>query len=256
MTSSTPRACFVPPWLPADAACRCLCGVRAPALVSLWLVRAAGRHPADAGAVRPGVGGPPLVLGSAAAPSAVLQRSSLGEAAAGNTGPKCVHEPASSPALCPRAVCSVSAPAEHVAPRPTSLLRPRVLSLCVVPHPHAVKTALLSAVQTDKSGMVVRRICHAIAELCAVVLEKPGWPELMPCIFALVKGGDSSKRASALFLFNKVAEYCGDVRAAATVVDWVRVACVASVDGHGASHCVLCWHHRSSVRTPSRASHG
>ena len=165
----------------------CLCtSLPLRCLTGGW--RAPGRSTAHGSPVPPCcVGGAPRIRCRAAAPHVRVHDQVVGEGGAGHPSPGYV--------------------ASHCTMGSTSLIA------CVM----AVKSALLQAVQTDASPMVVRRICHCIAELSATVLSNPGWPELMPCIFGLVQGADRARRASALFLFNKVAEYCGDVRATTVV---------------------------------------
>jgi len=92
----------------------------------------------------------------------------------------------------------------------------------------AAKGTLLQAVQAETEPMVIRRLCHAVAEVATQTLSDPGWAELMPTVFSMVKSGEPGRRSSAMFLFNKIAEYCDDVRrlvgelcAAAAKREWI-----------------------------------
>jgi hypothetical protein len=75
-----------------------------------------------------------------------------------------------------------------------------------------VKDGLLVALKGETSKAVRSKLCHAIAEV-AMVAGGPGcaqWQALLPTVFGLAQGPDAPTRATAVFLFNKLADYAGD----------------------------------------------
>jgi importin-5 len=53
----------------------------------------------------------------------------------------------------------------------------------------------------------VSQVCDTVSELAASIMEKPGWPELLPFIFQCVQSGDPRLMESALLVFAQLARH-------------------------------------------------
>ena len=76
----------------------------------------------------------------------------------------------------------------------------------------SVKDGLMGALANEANSNVLRKLCHAIAEI-ALVAAGPGgssWPELLPRVFGLAQSPNPRTRETAIVLFGKLAEYAGN----------------------------------------------
>jgi len=78
----------------------------------------------------------------------------------------------------------------------------------------AVKATVLQAFVTEPVPDVLKKVCHAVAELATVAATEPGgadWPALLPAVFSLSGNADPARREAGLFMFTTLTEFTGDV---------------------------------------------
>ena len=75
-----------------------------------------------------------------------------------------------------------------------------------------MKSLLLSCFLGESDGGVRRKICHALADVAAVVAGEGAkdWPELLPAIFTLSSDANEARREASLFMFTALIDFTGD----------------------------------------------
>ena len=75
-----------------------------------------------------------------------------------------------------------------------------------------MKRLLLSCFVGESDGGVRRKICHALADVAAIVAGEGAkdWPELLPAIFTLCSDANESRREASLFMFTALIDFTGD----------------------------------------------
>ncbi|XP_021282305.1 importin-5-like [Herrania umbratica] len=74
----------------------------------------------------------------------------------------------------------------------------------------AIKSALLSTLQTEQSKTNVKKLCDTIAELASSIVAIGGWPELLPFLFQCVNSPNPNLQESALLIFSRLAQNIGE----------------------------------------------
>ncbi|XVF06605.1 hypothetical protein REPUB_Repub06bG0063600 [Reevesia pubescens] len=74
----------------------------------------------------------------------------------------------------------------------------------------AIKSALLSSLQTEQSKTNVKKLCDTISELASSVACFGGWPELLPFLFQCVNSTNPNLEESALLIFSQLAQNTGE----------------------------------------------
>ncbi|OMP07451.1 phosphoinositide 3-kinase regulatory subunit 4 [Corchorus olitorius] len=74
----------------------------------------------------------------------------------------------------------------------------------------AIKSALLSTLQTEQSKTNVKKLCDTISELATSIVAIGGWPELLPFLFQCVNSSNPNLQESALLIFSRLAQNAGE----------------------------------------------
>ncbi|EOY10577.1 ARM repeat superfamily protein isoform 2 [Theobroma cacao] len=74
----------------------------------------------------------------------------------------------------------------------------------------AIKSALLSTLQTEQSKTNVKKLCDTISELASSIVAIGGWPELLPFLFQCVNSPNPNLQESALLIFSRLAQNIGE----------------------------------------------
>ncbi|XVF30792.1 hypothetical protein REPUB_Repub16aG0089000 [Reevesia pubescens] len=75
----------------------------------------------------------------------------------------------------------------------------------------AIKSALLSSLQTEQSKTNVKKLCDTISELASSLACFGGWPELLPFLFQCVNSTNPNLEESALLIFSRLAKNTGEI---------------------------------------------
>jgi importin-5 len=75
----------------------------------------------------------------------------------------------------------------------------------------ALKSHLLSALQSDPPKPIAKKVCDAISELAATLLPENAWSELLPFLFSAASGPEAPNlQESALLIFARLSDYIAE----------------------------------------------
>jgi importin-5 len=75
----------------------------------------------------------------------------------------------------------------------------------------ALKSQLLSALQSDPPKPIAKKVCDAISELAATLLPENAWAELLPFLFRAASGPEAPNlQESALLIFARLSDYIAE----------------------------------------------
>ncbi|KAK6137805.1 hypothetical protein DH2020_028453 [Rehmannia glutinosa] len=74
----------------------------------------------------------------------------------------------------------------------------------------AVKSILLSAIQSEESKSVIKKLCDTVSELASSLLPDNQWPEILPFMFQCVTSSSPKLQESAFFMFSQLAQFIGE----------------------------------------------
>jgi len=73
-----------------------------------------------------------------------------------------------------------------------------------------VQKELLASLKDETQKTVVKKVCHAVAELGAAVSEQNGWPDLLPFLFQMIHSPQPDHIESALIILGNLASFMID----------------------------------------------
>ncbi|KAL6500045.1 hypothetical protein OROGR_027955 [Orobanche gracilis] len=73
----------------------------------------------------------------------------------------------------------------------------------------AVKNILLSAIQSEETKSVIKKLCDTVSELASSLIPDNQWPEILPFMFQCVTSSSPKLQESAFLMFSQLSQYIG-----------------------------------------------
>ncbi|XP_057781116.1 uncharacterized protein LOC130999574 [Salvia miltiorrhiza] len=74
----------------------------------------------------------------------------------------------------------------------------------------AVKNILLSAIQSEESKSIIKKLCDTVSELASSLIPDNQWPEILPFMFQCVTATSPKLQESAFLMFSQLAQFIGE----------------------------------------------